>query len=129
MSNNEDIKKANEELERLKQDEREEWLAFSRLMYRMDKKAQEDYAFEKGLNEGREAGMKQGMEEGRKEGRKEGIKKGREEGIKQGIREGIKENQKQIILNMHKKQMPIEYICEIAGLKKEEVEKIIEEDI
>lgn len=51
MKENEDIKMANEELEKLKQDEREEWLAFSRLMYKMDKKAAEEYQYEKGIKD------------------------------------------------------------------------------
>ena len=59
MSKNEDIKMANEELEKLKQDEKEEWLAFSRLMYRMDKKAGEEYAYEEGIKEGIEDTQKE----------------------------------------------------------------------
>ena len=44
-----------------------------------------------------------------------------------GIKEGIKESKKSVILNMHKKRIDIDTICEVVELSKEEVEKIIEE--
>ena len=51
----------------------------------------------------------------------------RKEGIEKGIREGIEKKQKEIILNMYKRKMKIEDICEIVNLEKDEVIKIIEE--
>ena len=53
----------------------------------------------------------------------------RQYGIEDGIIKGKKEAKKQVILNMHKKNIPIEDICDIAELSKEEVEKIIKENI
>lgn len=41
------------------------------------------------------------------------------------MKKGIKEEQSRIILNMYKKHMEIESICEIVDLPKEEIEKII----
>ena len=46
---------------------------------------------------------------------------------KEGIEKGIKEKQKEIILNMNKRKMKIEDICEIVNLEKDEIIKIIEE--
>ncbi len=43
------------------------------------------------------------------------------------MKKGIAKNQKEVVLNMHKKQIAIETICEVTNLSKEEVEKIIEE--
>lgn len=39
-------------------------------------------------------------------------------------RNGIKEKNKQIVKEMLKKKLPIELICEITKLTKEEIEKI-----
>ena len=47
----------------------------------------------------------------------------------EGRKEGIKENKKEVVINMYKKHMKIEDICEVVELSKEEVEKIIEEAI
>lgn len=44
-----------------------------------------------------------------------------------GLREGKEEKQKSVILNMHKKKINIDTICEVVELSKEEVKKIIEE--
>ncbi len=57
--------------------------------------------------------------------KKNGLREGREEGRK----EGRKENQKLVVINMYKKNMKITDICEVTGLKREEVEKIVEEII
>lgn len=44
----------------------------------------------------------------------------------EGIEEGIKKNQKEVVLKMYKKNMSLKDICDIVGLTKEEVEKIIQ---
>ena len=44
-------------------------------------------------------------------------------------RAGIRETQKQIILNMHKKDIEIDEICEIVNLSRKKVEEIIKEGI
>lgn len=51
MSKNEDIKKANEVLEEIQEDKREQYLAHLRLKYILDKKATEEYGYERGLKE------------------------------------------------------------------------------
>ncbi len=56
--------------------------------------------------------------------REEGIK----QGIKQGIEKGIEQNKREIILNMHKRHMKIEDICEIVNLEKEKVQEIINQE-
>ena len=46
-------------------------------------------------------------------------------GKDEGIQEGIKKNQKEMILNMYKDNLPIETISKYANLTKEKVEEII----
>ena len=93
MEENEDIKQAKEEYDKIQQDERERWLAFQREMYVMDMEATREYGYD------------------------------------EGHEDGVNENKKEVIINMYKKHMKIEDICEIVELSKEEVEKIIEEAI
>ena len=88
MSENEDIKRAKEELEKIQADEREQELADLRMKHIRDIQSVEEYGYLKGKEE----------------------------------------NQKQVILNMYKKNMSIEDICDIAELSKEEVERIIKEN-
>jgi len=92
MSENEDIRKANEELEKIQDDEYEQYLAHLRLKHIMDTKAVEAYGYDK------------------------------------GIEEGIKQAKKEAILNMYKKKIKIEDICNILTLNKEDVKKIIREE-
>lgn len=56
--NNEDLKKAKNVLEEISQDEREQELAFQRLMYIMDKKAIEAAGIDKGIKQGIESERK-----------------------------------------------------------------------
>ena len=100
MSENEDIKKAKEELEKLKADEREQELADLRMKHIRDTQAVEEYGYLKGMEKGKEEGKKEEKEE----------------------------NRKQVILNMNKKHIPLEDIADIAELSKEEVEIIIKEN-
>ncbi len=51
MNNNEALRKAKEELNKISDDEREEELAFQRLMYKMDIKATEALGYDKGLED------------------------------------------------------------------------------
>ena len=101
MEENEDIKQAKEELDKIQQDERERWLAFQREMYVMDMQATREYGYDEG----------------------------HEDGIKDGRIQGINENKKDIIINMYKEKIDIDVICKIVELSKEEVEKIIKENI
>ena len=47
----------------------------------------------------------------------------------EGLEQGEKNTKKNIILVLHKKQMPIEEICSIVNLSKEQVEEIIQENM
>ena len=107
MENNEDeksvketkqaIQKAQEELEKISQDEHERYLAELREKYIRDQHAVQEY----------------------------GYIKGREEGKKEGKDEGKKEKSKEIAKKMLEKGADIEYIIELTGLSKEEVDEII----
>ena len=61
-------------------------------------------------------------------GKNEGIDIGRTEGINIGITKGIAQNRTEMILNMHKKNIAVNIISEIANLSTKEVEKIIKEN-
>lgn len=56
MNNNESLKKAKEELNKISEDEREEELAFQRLIYKMDQEACEALGYDRGLKAGEEKG-------------------------------------------------------------------------
>ena len=100
MNNNEALKKAKEELDKISDDEREEELAFQRLIYKMDQDACEALGYDKGM----------------------------EVGIQQGIQEGIEAGEKnkaiEIAKNMLEKNMSIEAIVSCTGLTKEEIEEL-----
>lgn len=61
------------------------------------------------------AGVAHALNKGREEGIQEGIKRGREQGVQQGKR--------QMILGMHRLQVPIETIAQASELTIEEVKK------
>ncbi|PEA01766.1 Rpn family recombination-promoting nuclease/putative transposase [Bacillus cereus] len=65
------------------------------------------------------AGIAHALNKGREEGIQEGIQKGLEKGVQQGKR--------QMILGMHRLQIPIETIAQASELTIEEVKKIIEQ--
>ena len=96
MENNQEIKKAMNELEEMSEDEELRSLAELR---------------EKAIRD-----EKNGLRHAREEGIKEGI----EEGIKQGIGQGIE----QVTKKMIKLNMPVEDIINVTGLKEEEILKI-----
>ena len=100
MKENKGIKEAKEKLETMSEDERMQILADLRLKAIMDEKAVKRLGYEEGL----ESGIK------------DGIKKGIEQGIKQGTTE--------IAKKMKEKGTDIEYIKEITGLTKEEIEAL-----
>ena len=60
----------------------------------------------------------EGVERGREEGRKEGIQEGREEGINLQNRE--------IVLNMHAENLPVESIAQLTKIPREKVREIID---
>ncbi|PHF97405.1 ATPase, partial [Bacillus toyonensis] len=56
-------------------------------------------------------------------GREEGI----QEGIQKGLEKGVQQGKRQMILGMHRLQVPIETIAQASELTIEEVKKIIEQ--
>ena len=100
MEENEDIKQAKEELDKIQQDERERWLAFQREMYVMDMQVTREYGYDEG----------------------------HEDGLKDGRKQGINKNKKEVVINMYKEKIDIDVICKVVKLDKEEVEKIIKEN-
>lgn len=75
----------------------------------LDNKARESQVRLEGL----EAGMEKGLAKGREEGREEGMAKGMEKGIKEG--------ELRIAKAMLASGMPIEQVCQITGLSKDEL--------
>ena len=75
MENDEAIKKAKEEFETLKQNEKEQYLAELRMKHILDTNNMKKTGYRIGMEEGRKEGRKVGREEGRKEGEKEAKKK------------------------------------------------------
>ena len=73
MSENEDIKKANEELEKISADKHEQYLAHLRQKHIMDTKAVEEYGYLRGKEEGKAEGKKENQLEMIKSMLKEGL--------------------------------------------------------
>lgn len=105
MSENEELKKAKEELDKLKEDEHEQYLAYLRDKHIRDTKATERYGYQKGMGDG--------------------LVIGREDGIKEGLEKGSKSKERETIINMYKEKIDVETICKVMNLSKEEVENII----
>lgn len=104
MENDEAIKKAKEELDKLSQDEYEIRLAELRMKHIMDSKAIEDYGYDKGLEEG--------------------LKQGIEQGLKQGLEQGLEQAKIEIAKRMLEQGKSIEEIMELTELSKEDIESI-----
>ena len=102
VKKNESLKKAHEVLNEISDDEREEELAFQRLMYIMDKKAIEAAGFDKGE------------------------KVGMEKGIQEGVKKDKKSEKIKIAKVLLNKRVDIDIISESTGLTKEEIEKLKE---
>ena len=104
MKENENIRKAKEELDKINNDEHERMLAELR-----EKAIMDELAIRKtGYNEGKREGLKQGLQEGKKE----------------GIIEGEKNEKINIAQNMIKKKLDKNMISEVTGLTIEEIEKL-----
>ena len=54
-------------------------------------------------------------------------RKSLQEGIEQGIEQGIQKNQREIVINMYKKNISFDDMKELTNLSYEEVNKIIKE--
>ncbi len=110
MEENQDIKEAKEELDKISQDDRLRRMALKAKLERMDHK-QELY---------------EAKRDGRAEGEKIGRQQGETIGEARGRKEGIKQNQEETALKMLQKQMDIPTIKEITGLTEEEIKKLKE---
>ena len=125
MEENEDIKEAKEELDKISQDDLLRRMALKADLAQRD---HEQLMYE-AERDGRELGLKLGREEGleigRAEGREKGIKEGRQEGRQEGKAEGIKEGEKKAKLEdarkMLEEELTLEQIMRITGLTKEEI--------
>ena len=100
MSENENIRKAKEELEKINNDEHERMLAELREKAIMDEMAI------------------------RKTGYNEGMNKGLKDGMQQGIKEGEKNKSIEIAKRLLTMNIDISIIVKATGLSKEEIEKI-----
>ena len=132
MSENNGIKRAKEELDKISQDAKERRLAELREKALMDEIAIRDSGFKEGYEEGKasgiKAGMKEGMQEGMKQGMQEGMKQGIQEGMKQGIQEGMKQGivkkQIEIAKKMIKENINISIISKITDLSEEQIKEL-----
>ena len=99
MSENEDIKKAKEELERIKLNEQDQRLAELRMKYILDQNAIRNSGFregkEAGLQEGKEIGLQEGKEIGLQEGKEIGLQEGKEIGLQEGEEIGLQKGKQE----------------------------------
>ena len=58
------------------------------------------------------------------EAKKEGLKQGIEKGIEKGRSEGMEKGMEKVALNMLKANSDVEFISEVTGLSKEEIQKL-----
>ena len=105
MENNEDIKNAKQELDKISQDD---------ILRRMALKAELERMDQKQLNY-------EARRDGRLEGIEEGIKKGKKEGLKEGEKAGILKAKKEDAKKMLEKGIELSVIMEITGLSEEEI--------
>ena len=75
-------------------------------------------------NKGIEEGMKKGMKKGEEKGMKKGMKKGEEKGMKKGMKKGRNELQLEMVKELQKRNYPINEICEITKLTKQEIKNL-----
>ena len=116
MGENENIRKAIDELEQVSGDEKLRRIAELREKAIRDEEAAIEYAKEHGYEEGKKKGKREGLEEGRKEGEREGLRK--------GIGEGIKQNRIETARKLLKKNIKPEEIAEITELSIEEIKQL-----
>ena len=109
MEENEDIKEAKEELEKISQDDILRRRALSRTLDIADKIQFEKEATERGLEKGMAQGIAQGMAQG----------------MAQGKNEGRKAEKIEIIKEMYKANIPVEQIAKIVKLEENEVKEIL----
>ena len=116
MSEDNGIKRAKGELDKISQDEKERRIAELREKAIMDEIAIRDSGYNDGYEEGKASGRKAGM--------KEGKEIGMQEGKEIGMQEGKFEKQLEIANNLLKMKMDIKDIAEATGLSIEEIENL-----
>ena len=104
MKENEEVKKANNVLYEMSEDEKLQRLAELREKWDLDERSARQNAIDEGLEEGIKRGLEVGIEKGLKEGRKEGIK--------------------EITKKLKEMNMSVEDIQKVTGLNKREIEEI-----
>ena len=105
-SKGEEMRRAMEHLKDLSQDEDLRREEEAREKFLRDQRAEKAYAFNKGMEKGREQGM--------------------EKGLKTGMEKGLKTGMEQIALNMLQKNMQISDIIEITGVSAEKIKELQE---
>ena len=125
---NEEIKKAKEIHETLKANKNIRQIIDDIEWAEIERNSQLSYMRKKGYKEGHENGHKEGHKKGHEEGLEQGIKQGIKQGITEGIKEGVKkgstEEKERITKKLLGMEIPIEQICELTELSKEEIEQI-----
>lgn len=145
MKENEDIRDAKEELDKISQDDLLRRMAlkadlaqrdYEQCMYEAQRDGRElglklgieegkKQGIEEGKRQGIEEGKKQGIEEGKRqgieEGKRQGIEDGKEEGIREGRREGEKKAKLEDAKKMLEEELTLEQVMRITGLTKEEI--------
>ena len=109
VENNEEIRKANEELDKMSDDETLRRIAELKEKGRRDYNARMSFIENKGMERGLQKGMEQGMKQG----------------MKQGITIGKREKSIEFAEKLIKKGLDINFIEETTGLDKETIEKLI----
>ena len=108
MKSNDSIKEAKNKLEEMSQDAKVRRIAELREKAILDEKESEYTGYCNGLEDGIKQGIEQGIEEG----------------IKRGIELGIEQNQKDVAKKLKDKGVDIDFIVEITGLSKEDIENL-----
>lgn len=116
MKENEDIKKAIDELEKVSGNEKIRRIAELKEKYIKDEQASIEYA--------QNTGYKTGLEKGKNIGRAEGIAIGEAKGKSLGKAEGRATEKMQIAKAMLKENTNIEFIAKVTGLTEEEIEQL-----
>ena len=111
MEENQDIKEAKEELDKISRDDRLRRMALKADLERMDQE-QRIYEIKRDA--------KKKIEEAKRDGKAEGFVVGE----KKGKAEGIKKEKQETALKMLQKQMDLKIIKEITGLTEEEIKKL-----
>jgi len=129
MEENEDIKEAKDELDKISQDDLLRRMALKadlakrdheQLMYEAKRDGTEQ-GFKIGHEEGVRQGLKEGREKGLKEGREQGLEQGREQGLTQGREEGERRAKLETAKKLREEGIPLDIIIKATGLTEKEI--------